>query len=230
MKQNIRVIAFDADDTLWSNEPFFQEVEKQFAVLLEKYGTHEHISAELFKTETGNMKCLGYGAKAFTISMVETALRVSNLSVSGDIINRIIELGKSLLEIPVKPITGVEETLKLLKEKETYSLIVATKGDQKDQINKLYRSGLAGYFDHIEVLSDKKENDYLQLLKRLQIIPENFVMIGNSFKSDIAPVLAIGGCAVHIPFEMMWAHENMEIFDHPRLKRVDRFEELVTLL
>ena len=230
MKQNIRVLAFDADDTLWGNEPFFQEVEKQFAGLLEKYGTSEYISSELFKTEMNNMKCLGYGAKAFTISMVETALRVSSRLVPGDAINRIIDLGKSLLAIPIEPMSGVEETLKQLKEKECYSLIVATKGDQTDQINKLHRSGLSDYFDHIEVLSDKKERDYLQLLDRLQIVPENFIMIGNSFKSDIAPVLAIGGHAVHIPFEVMWAHENMEIFEHPRLKSIDRFDELVTLL
>lgn len=229
MKQNTRVLAFDADDTLWSNEPFFLDVEKQFVLLLENYGTPEQISAELLKTETDNLECLGYGAKAFTISMVETALRVSRRSVPGDVIREIIDLGKSLLKIPIYPIKGVAETLTLLKEKGSYMLIVATKGDQMDQTNKLRRSGLSHYFDHVEVLSDKKEADYLRLLERLDIVPEHFTMVGNSFKSDIAPVLAIGGYAVHIPFEIVWAHENTEAFDHPKLKCVDHFEDLASL-
>lgn len=229
MKRTNRVMAFDADDTLWSNEPFFREVESEFTVLLGKYGTTEQISEWLFKTEMDNMKSLGYGAKAFTISMLETALRISNRMVSGDVLARIIDLGKSLLEIPVEPMNGVVETLKLLKEKEGYDMIVVTKGDRTDQMNKFNRSGLSRYFDRIDVLSDKKETDYLHLLEELQAVPDNFIMIGNSFKSDIAPVLAIGGSAVHIPSDITWLHENMETFEHPKLKCIGCFEELVTL-
>ena len=157
MKELIKVIAFDADDTLWSNEPFFQEIEKQYTDLLKPYGTSEDISAALFQTEMNNLKYLGYGAKAFTISMVETALHVSGQKISGTDIQHIIELGKSLLKMPIELLPGVKETLKVLKEKGKYKLVVATKGDLLDQENKLERSGLASYFDHIEVMSDKRE-------------------------------------------------------------------------
>jgi len=129
MKELIKVIAFDADDTLWSNEPFFQEIEKQYTDLLKPYGTSEDISAALFQTEMNNLKYLGYGAKAFTISMVETALHVSGQKISGTDIQHIIELGKSLLKMPIELLPGVKETLKVLKEKGKYKLVVATKGD-----------------------------------------------------------------------------------------------------
>ena len=160
-EQPIKVIAFDADDTLWSNEPFFQEIEKQYTNLLQPYGTSEDISAALFQTEMNNLKHLGYGAKAFTISMVETALLISGQKISGTDIQHIIDLGKSLLKMPIELLPGVQETLKRLKERGQYKLVVATKGDLLDQENKLERSGLSPYFDHIEVMSDKTEKEYI---------------------------------------------------------------------
>lgn len=230
MKEQIKVIAFDADDTLWVNEPYFQEIEKRYTQLLKSYGTSEEISAALFKTEMKNLKTLGYGAKAFTISMVETALEVSNQMISAGDIRQIVDLGKSLLEIPIELLPQVKETLKILKEKGNYKLVVATKGDLLDQENKLERSGLAPYFDHIEVMSDKTEKEYLRLLKILQIKPSEFLMIGNSLKSDIQPVLALGGYGVHIPFEVMWQHEVVDTFTHEHLKQVKGFGELLSLL
>ena len=218
MKELIKVIAFDADDTLWSNEPFFQEIEKQYTDLLKPYGTSEDISAALFQTEMNNLKYLGYGAKAFTISMVETALHVSGQKISGTDIQHIIEL-----------LPGVKETLKVLKEKGKYKLVVATKGDLLDQENKLERSGLASYFDHIEVMSDKTEKEYQRMLNILQIAPSEFVMIGNSLKSDIQPVLSLGGYGIHIPFEVMWKHEVVDTFTHDHLKQVKRIDELLLL-
>ena len=213
MKELIKVIAFDADDTLWSNEPFFQEVEKQYTDLLKPYGTSKEISAALFQTEMNNLQILGYGAKAFTISMVETALQISNGKIAADIIRQIVDLGKSLL-----------------KETGKYKLVVATKGDLLDQENKLERSGLSPYFDHIEVMSDKTEKEYLRLLSILQIAPSELLMVGNSFKSDIQPVLSLGGYGVHIPFEVMWKHEVTETFAHERLKQVKRLDDLLSLL
>ena len=139
MKELIKVIAFDADDTLWSNEPFFQEVEKQYTDLLKPYGTSKEISAALFQTEMNNLQILGYGAKAFTISMVETALQISNGKIAADIIRQIVDLGKSLLKMPIELLPGVKETLKTLKETGKYKLVVATKGDLLDQEN------IAGY-------------------------------------------------------------------------------------
>lgn len=229
MKEHIKVIAFDADDTLWVNEPYFQEIEKQYTELLKSYGTSEEISAALFRTEMKNLKSLGYGAKAFTISMVETALEVSNQMISAGDIRQIVDLGKSLLEIPIELLPQVKETLEILKEKGNYKLVVATKGDLLDQENKLERSGLAPYFDHIEVMSDKTEKEYLRLLNILQIKPSEFLMIGNSLKSDIQPVLALGGYSVHIPFEVMWQHEVVDTFTHEHLKQVKRFDELLLL-
>lgn len=229
MKEHIKVIAFDADDTLWVNEPYFQEIEKQYTELLKSYGTSEEISAALFRTEMKNLKSLGYGAKAFTISMVETALEVSNQMISAGDIRQIVDLGKSLLEIPIELLPQVKETLEILKEKGNYKLVVATKGDLMDQENKLERSGLAPYFDHIEVMSDKTEKEYLRLLNILQIKPSEFLMIGNSLKSDIQPVLALGGYSVHIPFEVMWQHEVVDTFTHEHLKQVKRFDELLLL-
>lgn len=230
MKEHIKVIAFDADDTLWVNEPYFQEIEKQYTELLKSYGTSEEISAALFRTEMKNLKSLGYGAKAFTISMVETALEVSNQMISAGDIRQIVDLGKSLLEIPIELFPQVKETLEILKEKGNYKLVVATKGDLLDQENKLERSGLAPYFDHIEVMSDKTEKEYLRLLNILQIKPSEFLMIGNSLKSDIQPVLALGGYGVHIPFEVMWQHEVVDTFTHEHLKQVKGFDELLTLI
>lgn len=230
MKEHIKVIAFDADDTLWVNEPYFQEIEKQYTQLLKSYGTSEEISAALFKTEMKNLKSLGYGAKAFTISMVETALEVSNQKISADDIRQIVDLGKSLLEMPIELLPQVKETLEILKEKGRYKLVVATKGDLLDQENKLERSGLAPYFDHIEVMSDKTEKEYLRLLNILQIKPSEFLMIGNSLKSDIQPVLALGGYGVHIPFEVMWQHEVVDTFTHKNLKQVKGFDELLMLI
>ena len=228
-EQPIKVIAFDADDTLWSNEPFFQKIEKQYTNLLQPYGTSEDISAALFQTEMNNLKHLGYGAKAFTISMVETALLISGQKISGTDIQHIIDLGKSLLKMPIELLPGVQETLKRLKERGQYKLVVATKGDLLDQENKLERSGLSPYFDHIEVMSDKTEKEYIRMLNILQISPSELAMVGNSLKSDIQPVLSLGGYGVHIPFEVMWKHEVVDTFTHAHLKQVKRFEELLTL-
>ena len=178
----------------------------------------------------GNLECLGYGAKAFTISMVETALRMSGQKISAEKIQQIILLGKSLLQMPIELLPGVEETLKALKEQGGHRLVVATKGDLLDQERKLQRSGLMPYFDHIEIMSDKTEKEYTRLLQVLQVAPEEFLMIGNSLKSDIQPVLSIGGYGVHIPFEVMWQHEVVDTFTHPRLKQVKSPMELMDWL
>ena len=229
MKGFIKVIAFDADDTLWSNAPFYHEIERQHTNLLQPYGTSDEISTALFQTEMSNLELLGYGAKAFTISMVETALRISRQKISSTDIQHIIDLGKSLLKMPIKLLPGVKETLKALKERGQYKLVVATKGDLLDQQNKLERSGLAPYFDHIEVMSDKTEKEYLRMLNILQISSSELVMVGNSLKSDIQPVLSLGGYGVHIPFEVMWKHEVIDTFTHDHLKQVKRFDELLPL-
>lgn len=170
---------------------------------------------------------MGYGAKAFTLSMIETALEISDRNISTDVVEKILYLGKSLLEIPVKPLDGVEKTLKQLKQKKEYQLVVATKGDLLDQERKLERSGLKFYFDHVKVMSDKTEADYIRLCDALRIDTQEILMVGNSLKSDIQPVLALGGYAVHVPFNVMWKHEIVEDIQHERLKKARQIEDLL---
>ena len=176
----IKVIAFDADDTLFVNEPYFQETEQKFCVLLSDYLSHQGLSQELFKTEIDNLDLYGYGIKGYTLSMIEAAMKISNNTISIEVIEKIIVLGKELLQKPIELLDGVEEILKALQGK--YKLVVATKGDLKDQQSKLHRSGLGPYFHHIEVMADKQELNYEKLLKRLEIEPGEFFMIGNSLE------------------------------------------------
>jgi putative hydrolase of the HAD superfamily len=226
---NLKVIAFDADDTLFVNEPYFQETEEKFCALMSDYLSHQGLSQELFKTEIANLDLYGYGIKGYILSMIEAAMKISNNTISLEIIEKIIVYGKELLQKPIELLDGVEETLKALHGK--YKLIVATKGDLKDQQSKLHRSGLGAYFHHIEVMSDKQELNYQKLLQRLEIEPSEFFMIGNSLKSDVLPVLEIGGYAVHIPFHTTWEHEKISHkVEHPNFKTLEKITEVLPLL
>ncbi|TBX71357.1 HAD family hydrolase [Flavobacterium silvisoli] len=226
---NLKVIAFDADDTLFVNEPYFQETEEKFCALMSDYLSHQGLSQELFKTEIGNLELYGYGIKGYILSMIEAAMKISNNTISVEVIEKITEYGKELLQKPIELLEGVEETLEALKGK--YKLVVATKGDLLDQRRKLHNSGLGHYFHHIEVMSDKKEKDYEDLLKRLEIKAEEFFMIGNSLKSDVLPVLNIGGSAVHIPFHTTWEHEKISHkVEHPNFRALEKITEVLPIL
>jgi putative hydrolase of the HAD superfamily len=229
MFSKIKVIGFDADDTLWINEPFFQNVEKKFCKMLVPYRSEDETSKELFKTEMQNLRFYGYGAKGFILCMIETALRLSDGKISTEIVSEILDLGKTLLDMPVQLIDGVEKTLQLLHTK--YKLVLVTKGDLLDQERKLKKSGIAGYFHHIEIISEKRETNYQKLLEHLDIKPAEFLMVGNSVKSDILPVTNIGAKAIHIPFEVIWQHEQQ----HDTLKTgayysVSGISEIIGLL
>jgi putative hydrolase of the HAD superfamily len=226
---NVKVIAFDADDTLWVNEPYFQETEKAFCQMMEDFQPVHTISRELLKTEIENLGLYGYGIKGFMLSMIETALVVSNRTINSRSIEKIIDLGKDLLARPIELLEGIEEVLLSLKEK--YRLVVATKGDLLDQERKLKRSGLEHHFHHIEIMSDKKENDYKKLIRHLDIHPSEFVMVGNSLKSDVMPVLAIGGHGIHIPFHTTWAHEQVEHYiEHENFYQVEHIRDILPYL
>lgn len=226
---NIKVIAFDADDTLWVNEPFFQETEQKFYGLMADYLPQHSIAKELFKIEIDNLDVYGYGIKAYILSMIEAALHISENTISVEAIAKIIEYGKEMLEKPVELIEGIDEALKVLHGK--YKLVVATKGDLKDQHRKLHESGLGHYFHHIEVMSDKGKIDYEKMLKRLEVEPSEFLMIGNSLKSDVLPVLEIGGHACHIPFHTTWLHEQIDhTIEHPNFKEAETITQLLPLL
>lgn len=207
------VIAFDADDTLWMNEIYFQETERTFCHWMAEYAPETSVAEQLFQTEMRNLSLYGYGAKGFTLSMVETAINVSHGRVSAGRVADIVKLGQTLLTRPVELLDGVVEVLPLLHPH--YQLVLATKGDLLDQQRKLDRSGLRQWFHHIEIMSRKEETDYRQLMSRLGVLPDEFLMVGNSLKSDVLPVMSAGGHAVWIPYHTTWQHEEVAA-SHPR--------------
>ena len=206
--KDIKTIGFDADDTLWVNETYFREAEQDICKLLSCNQSTNEINQKLYKTEIKNLPLYGYGIKGFILSMIEKALEISNQTISNKEIYKIIDIGKAMLNKPVELLPDVENVLKSLSS--NYQLIVLTKGDLLDQERKLEKSGLLSYFYHIEVLSDKKAENYSKTLKGLNIKSNEFLMIGNSLKSDILPIISIGAKAIHIPFHTTWQYEMIE--------------------
>lgn len=223
----IKVIGFDADDTLWANASYFQEVESRFCDLLSDYHSREALVHALYQTEMSNMAWYGYGAMAFTLSLVETAIRVSHGQVSALVIAELLAAGKSILDKPIELFPGIPDILPELTRK--YRLVVVTKGDLLDQERKLEKSGLLPFFQHVEVVTEKHEANYRQLIEFMNILPEEFLMVGNSLKSDILPVLSIGGKAVHVPFHTEWQYEKTDKPDTPYIE-VSNLSELPALL
>ena len=201
-------IAFDADDTLWHNEPIFDLTQERVTELLAEWAPAEHLGERLSYFERRNLRLFGYGAKGFTLSLIETALEVSDQKVSGEVVQAILDAGKSMMEHPVELLPGVRETVERLAAK--HPLMIITKGDLFHQESKIARSGLAELFTAIEIVSEKDEDTYTRLLKRHSIDRERFVMVGNSVKSDILPVVAIGANAIHVPYESTWVLDQVE--------------------
>ena len=225
----IQVIAFDADDTLWVNEPFFQGTEKKFCDMLEDFLPHHSVSRDLFTMEIKNLPHYGYGVKGFILSMIEAAITITEGKIGADSIEKIIALGKELLDKDIELLDGVEDVLKALQGK--YRLVMATKGDLLDQERKLNKSGLAKYFHHIEIVSEKQEPEYRKLIKHLDISPSQFLMIGNSLKSDILPVLNIGGHGFHVPYHTTWEHEKVDIkLDHQNFRSLSNIREVLNFI
>lgn len=227
---NIRVIAFDADDTLWDCQSWFLRVEQKCCELLSPWATAREVSEGLFDTERKNLPLTGYGTKAFTLSLIENAVRVSHEELTGDVVMQLLDLGRELLTFPTTPLPGVEETLEKLSRQRHYQLVVFTKGELMDQENKLLRSGLEKYFSHIETVSRKTQNEYRQLCENLGVAPEQTLMVGNSFRSDVVPALEAGAAAVHIPYHVVWELEKSDEYPHNRLQKITHFDELLELL
>jgi putative hydrolase of the HAD superfamily len=206
-QSQIDVIAFDADDTLWHNEHIYLNTHDKFKQLLRQYHNEEWIDQRLHETEIRNLQHFGYGIKGFTLSMIETAIELSEGRVSVNEIQAIIGFGKEMLQAPVELLDGVAETIAQLAE--SYALMLITKGDLFDQEAKIARSGLGDYFSHIEVVSEKDVETYQKIIAKHGIAPQRFLMVGNSLKSDILPVIAIGGRAVYIPYKTTWVHERV---------------------
>jgi putative hydrolase of the HAD superfamily len=239
--EKIKVIAFDADDTLWDCQGYFEEVENHLYTLIAPYC--ENPKQELFKTESGNMTDLGYGCKAFTISILETAMRIAGNDLSVTQLDELLQDCKRLLHLPATPLPGVEETLEELRERiheshlsplpsnlSSLKLVCFTKGELQDQENKLKRSGLLRYFDDVEITSDKTQREFLALCEHQGIHPPELLMIGNSLKSDCAPALAIGAWAIHIPFHVTWQLEHFEDIDHERLLKIEKFSDILNYI
>ena len=222
----IRLVAVDADDTLWDCQSYFSAAEQVFKETLRPYGTPEETFDRLTRRELENMESLGFGGKAFTLSLVETALSYGASSAE---VGTILRAGRAVIDLPATPLEGVVETLEALHGR--YRLVLYTKGDLQEQTAKIRRSGLTSFFDDVLIVADKGEDDYRRLCRTSGCTPEEFLMIGNSFRSDIDPALRIGGSAIHIPFHLSWAFEQQtEEYDHPRLARVATFRDILRYL
>ena len=227
IQENIKVIAFDADDTLWDCQSWFDDVEKRCCELLKPWATAREVSEGLFATEHRNLPLTGYGTKAFTLSLIENAIRVSKRQLTGNDVMQLIDMGKELLRFPTTPLPEVKETLEKLSLSRSYRLVVFTKGELMDQEDKLRRSGLEEFFSHMETVSNKTEQEYRQLCENLGVAPEQTLMVGNSFRSDIVPALNAGAWAIHIPYHVMWALEQSEEYPHDRLIKIAHFSEIL---
>ncbi len=202
------VVGFDADDTLWHNENIFEHTHERYRDLLARYHDAATVDRTLFATEMRNLELYGYGVKGFTLSAIETAIQLTEGRISAEEIRRLIELGREMLAHPVELLEGVEETLSHLADR--HRLLLITKGDLRDQERKLAKSGLAGRFRAVEILSEKDESAYAAVLRRHGVDPSRFLMVGNSLKSDILPVLALGGAGAHVPYRITWAAERAD--------------------
>lgn len=230
MKKHFQVIAFDADDTLWVNEPYFRESEQAFCRLLSSYMPEDEAKKVLFKTEVRNMPLYGYGVKAFVLSMMETAIEIAGNKLTADVVEHIIQLGRNQLNKEVVLLDGVGRVLQQLHDG-GQKMVVVTKGDLLDQERKLAKSGLDHFFHHVEIMSEKHSSDYLKLLGHLDIQSSDFLMIGNSMKSDVLPVLEIGGYAIHIPFHETWEYERTDIkIEHPHFQELEQLSDLIEWL
>jgi putative hydrolase of the HAD superfamily len=226
---DLKVIAFDADDTLWVNEPYFRETEERFYELLANYASRHELEQELLSIEIKNLAIYGYGIKGFMLSMIEIALKISNNMLNIKVVDEIVNLGKQMLNQPIELLEGVEQVLHALKDK--YRLVVATKGDLLDQERKLKKSGISHYFHHIEIMSEKDVENYQKLIKHLDVAPTELMMVGNSLKSDILPVLEVGSYGVHVPYHITWTHETIaHQVENERFRSVAKITEVLDFL
>lgn len=224
----VRFICFDADDTLWKNEEFYRHTEEQFYALVASKLTTKEAGKALFKTEMNNLATFGYGAKSFTLSMLETALTVLNSSEATAVAKKILQLGKGLINHPVTLLPGVKETL--IKLQGRYHLSVVTKGDLLDQERKLKNSGLIPFFDNVEILTEKNTAVYLDLFSRMGAKPQEVLMVGNSLRSDIFPALEAGAQAVYMPCAFTWQHEAQEEPATPDYPKIETLPDLLKFL
>jgi putative hydrolase of the HAD superfamily len=227
----IELVAFDGDDTLWHNESIFSMTQQRFTDLMEPYVGDDDLADRLFATEMRNLRLFGYGVKSFTLSMIETAIELSDARVTAEEIAAILHAGRSMLQHPVELLEGVEDAIERVSER--WDVMLITKGDLFDQESKLARSGLGDRFEAVEIVAEKDEACYRRILHRRGVQPDRFVMVGNSGRSDVLPTLALGGWAVHVPYPLTWEHERIDdttLKANDRYRRVDSLAELPAVL
>ena len=225
----IRIIGFDADDTLWHNESIFEHAHAAYRQLLARYHPAAEVDRVLYATEMRNLGLYGYGVKGFMLSCVEAAIELTQGAISAQEIREILATGQRMLVHPVELLPGVTEVLPGLAR--DYRLLLITKGDLHHQEKKITESGLAAHFSAIEIVSEKDGASYDRVLRRHGVAPAEFVMVGNSLKSDILPVLGLGGAGVHVPYHITWAHERAEVpVTEKRFRRIERLGELPPIL
>jgi putative hydrolase of the HAD superfamily len=203
----IELVGVDADDTLWHNEPLFTSRREEFCALLSRYEPHGVPEDQLNAVEMRNLRTFGYGVKGFVLSMIETAIEITGGRLENQDVRQIIDWGREMLSTPIRLLDGVGEALEGLARE--YAIVLVTKGDLLDQETKLARSGLGGLFKGIEIVSEKNPQIYRRVMARYSVAPEQFVMVGNSLRSDILPVVEVGAHAVYVPYEMCWIHERV---------------------
>jgi len=227
--KDIDVLAFDADDTLWHSESYFQDVQLKVSAILDKYASHDQVQAHLHETELRNIHLFGYGVKGFTLSMVETAIQISDRQVSAADIHEILMLGKSIFDAPMELLEGVEDVLKSLQQ--DFRFLLITKGDVLDQRNKIEKSGLEHYFERTRVVQEKDPATYARLFSECEIAADRVAMVGNSLRSDVLPILELGGAGVHVPYHVTAHFEKVEDqISHPRFYQIDRLSDLTNLI
>lgn len=218
----IDAIGLDADDTLWHNEVIFEETHLRYCELLSRFHDADTVARTLHATEMRNLELFGYGIKGYALSSIETAISLTRGEISAEEIRSIVDLAKDMMRRPVVLLPGAEETVRHLAQ--SHELILITKGDLHDQQRKIARSGLADFFTHTEVVAEKDRSTYARVLKRSRIRPEGFVMVGNSIKSDILPILDLGGIGIHVPYQTTWVHERAD-----RPEGNDRFHQIESM-
>ena len=226
---DLHTVAFDGDDTLWHHETLYQFTHERFRELISRHLPDADVDGRLNATEVRNLEIFGYGVKGFTLSMIETAIDLTAGAIPAEDIAELIDWGKEMLVHPVELLDGAEATLEALADR--YRLMLITKGDLFDQESKIARSGLADRFQHIEIVSVKDQQTYRRCLAKHGLSPQGFLMVGNSMRSDVMPVLAMGGQAVHVPYEVTWMHEQVDDDSVPegawRIERLDQLLDLV---
>ena len=221
----VTTLGFDADDTLWHNESIFEEAHQRYCALLSRWHDAATVERTLFATEMGNLELFGYGIKSHALSSIETAIAMTQGQISSEEIRAILDLAKGMLAHPVELLEGAAEVVPALARH--YRLVLLTKGDLRDQERKLRKSGLEPHFAHVEILSEKDSSIYQRVFTRHGIAPEQFLMVGNSLKSDILPVLDLGGRAVYVPYRITWQAERAEPPRDPAVAA--RFFQIQTL-